>query len=401
MGGRLALMVGAGIALVAGLDAALLQLGVAAPVTSERVSAVHGMLMVLGFIGTVIALERAVALGKKWAFASPAFMGLGGIALISPLPLPVAGVLLMAGTGVQVAIFLPLWRRRRDAAVLVQSLGAVCAFGAAMLFTGGATTASVLGWLIGYVVLLISGERMELARLGRSDDKAEKAVLGAGVALVVAIMLQLLFPGWTAPLLGVVLLVIVAALLNVDVASKMLRSKGLPRFSAACLMAGYVWLAVAGGILTLAKNPFDGGAYDALVHAVMLGFTMSMIFAHAAVILPAVLRRPLPYHPIMYFPAVLLHVALAVRIIGGDLKGVRLVWQIGGIGNVIAVLAFAISGIITGVTASLRARRRRSSALRAHAERSSTERASTERASVERAGAPDFVAKPEGAIRAE
>jgi hypothetical protein len=367
MGGRLALMVGAGIALMAGLDAALLQLGVAAPVTSERVAAVHGMLMVLGFIGTVIALERAVALGKKWGFTAPAFMGLGGVALISPLPLTAAGALLMVGTGVQAVIFIPLWRRRRDAAVLVQALGAASAFGAAMLFTGGAATPAFLGWLIAYVVLLISGERMELARLGRSDDRAEQAVLAGGVLLLIAVVLQLLFRGWTAPVLGVVLLALVAALLRVDVASKMLRSTGLPRFSAACLMAGYVWLAVAGGILLLADSPFDGGAYDALVHSVMLGFTMSMIFAHAAVILPAVLRRPLPYHPVMYLPAALLHVALAVRIVGGDLKGARLVWQVGGVGNVIAVLAFALTAVVTGVTASLAARRRRQRALRQQA----------------------------------
>lgn len=359
MGLRLAFMVGGGIALLAGLDAALLQLGVAAPVTSERVSSVHGVLMVLGFIGTVITLERAVALGKGWGFIAPAAMGLGGIALISPLPLEAAGALFLIGTGAQVAIFVPLWRRRRDAAVLVQALGAASAFGAAMLFTGGAASTSYLAWFVGYVVLLIAGERMELARLGRSNDRAEQAVLAAAAALLAAIMLQLLFPVWATPVLGVVLLVVVIALLRVDVASKMLRSTGLPRFSAACLMAGYVWLAVAGGILVLAVDPLAGGAYDAVVHAVMLGFTMSMIFAHAAVILPAVLRRPLPYHPVMYVPAVLLHVALAVRVIGGDLREVHVVWQIGGVGNVIAVVLFALTAVITGIAASLRARRRR------------------------------------------
>src|SRR5699024_10794129 len=106
-----------------------------------------------------------------------------------------------------------------------------------------------------------------------------------------------------------------------------------------------------GGILLLVENPFNGGAYDALVHSVMLGFTISMIFAHAAVILPAVLRRPLPYHPVMYIPAVLLHVALAVRVIGGDLRGVHVVWQIGGIGNVVALLLFVVTAVTTAVAA--------------------------------------------------
>lgn len=361
---RMSLLAFGGFALITGLDAALLRLEVGAPLTSGRIASVHGMLMVLGFVGTLIALERAVALGRRWGFGSPALMGLGGVALVSPLPLWAAGVLLMGGTGLQAVIFIPLWRRRRDAAVLVQAIGAVCALGAAILFTGGVTAPATFGHLIGYVVLLIAGERMELARLGRSDDRAERAVLAAAMGLLVAIMLQLLFPHWGSPVLGVVLLLMVAALLNVDVAPKMLRSTGLPRFSAACLLAGYVWLAVAGGILLLVADPFGGGAYDALVHSVMLGFTISMIFAHAAVILPAVLRRPLPYHPIMYVAAVLLHVALAVRVLGGDLAGEIPMWQAGGIGNVVALLLFVVTALGLGVTATLRARRERAAQMR-------------------------------------
>ncbi len=356
---RMAFLAGGGFALLAGLDAALLLLGVGAPVSTERLAAVHGVLMVLGFVGTVIALERAVALARPWGFVAPAAMGLGGIALVSPLPLSAAGSLLVVGTAVQTAIFVPLWRRRRDAAVLVQTLGAASALGGAILFTGGAAAPAYLGWLIGYVVLLIAGERMELARLGRSDDRAERAVLASATALLAAIILLLLFPAWGPPVLGAALVVTVAALVNVDVARRMLRSRGLPRFSAACLVAGYVWLIVAGGILLLVPDPLSGGGYDAVVHSVFLGFTMSMIFAHAPVILPAVLRRPLPYHPVMYAPAALLHVALAVRVIGGDLRGVHVVWQIGGVGNVVAVLAFVLTAATAGVTATIAARRRR------------------------------------------
>jgi len=356
---RLLLLAGGGFALLAGLDAALLLLGVGAPVSGERIAAVHGVLMVLGFVGTLIALERAVALARWWGFASPALLGLGGIALVSPLPLWAAGALLIAGTAVQAAIFVPLWRRRRDAAVLVQSLGAVGALGGAVLFTGGASATAYLGWLIGFVVLLIAGERMELSRLVRAGGAAENAVLACGVALLAAVTLTMLFPHWGPPVLGAALLASVVALLRVDVAGRMRRSRGLPRFSALCLLAGYVWLAVAGGTLLVVPDPLSGGAYDAVVHSVFLGFTMSMIFAHASVILPAVLRRPLPYHPVMYAPAVLLHVALAVRVVGGDLRGARLVWQVGGVGNVVAVLGFAVTAVIVAVTASLRARRRR------------------------------------------
>ncbi|MGJ3560863.1 hypothetical protein ACR6C2_30315 [Streptomyces sp. INA 01156] len=60
------LLLPAGLALLAGLDAALLLLGLPAPVTADRLPEVHGVLMVLGFVGTLIALERAVALGRPW-----------------------------------------------------------------------------------------------------------------------------------------------------------------------------------------------------------------------------------------------------------------------------------------------------------------------------------------------
>ena len=44
--------------------------------------ALHGPLMVSAFFGTVISLERAVALDRLWAYAAPLAAGLGGIALL-------------------------------------------------------------------------------------------------------------------------------------------------------------------------------------------------------------------------------------------------------------------------------------------------------------------------------
>ena len=72
---RLIFLIPAGVALLAGLDAGLLLLGLPAPVTTERLPDAHGMVMVLGFVGTVIALERAVALRRAAGFAAPALLG--------------------------------------------------------------------------------------------------------------------------------------------------------------------------------------------------------------------------------------------------------------------------------------------------------------------------------------
>ena len=60
----------------------------------------------------------------------------------------------------------------------------------------------------------------------------------------------------------------------------------------------------------------DGLSYDAALHALLLGFVFSMVFGHAPIVFPAVLRVALPYHPVFYAPMVLLHASLAVRLLG-------------------------------------------------------------------------------------
>jgi hypothetical protein len=82
------------------------------------------------------------------------------------------------------------------------------------------------------------------------------------------------------------------------------------------------------------------------MHAVFLGFTMSMIFVHAPVILPAVLRRPLPYHPALYAPLALLHVSLLARVALGDGIGWALAWRWSGVANIVAVLGFATCAVV-------------------------------------------------------
>lgn len=73
--GRMLLLLPGGVALLAGLDAALVLLGLPAPLRVERLPQVHGVLLVLGFVGTLVALERAVALGRAWGLAAPASLG--------------------------------------------------------------------------------------------------------------------------------------------------------------------------------------------------------------------------------------------------------------------------------------------------------------------------------------
>ncbi|MBD9698290.1 hypothetical protein IGS67_02120 [Flavimobilis sp. GY10621] len=358
---RLPLLLLAGLSLLAGLDAALLLLGLPAPVTTDRLPDVHGMLMVLGFVGTLIALERAVALRRWWGFGAPVLLGLGALALLSPLPLTVGRGLLTAGAVVLVVVYVPLFRRSRDTAVLVQQLGAVAAACGALLWWAGAPMPATIPWLTAFVVTTIAGERLELARVAMSGlrpgdrTRADSAILAVCVATVLGAAAATAWPGPGHAVLGAALLALCAWLAGNDVARRTVRSRGLPRFTAACLLAAYAWLAVAGGIWLLGGPQLAGRGYDAVLHSVFFGFTISMIMAHAPIILPAVLRVPLPYHPAMYGPAALLHVTLVLRVAVGDARDVPALVTIGGIGNVVALLGFVVTNVIVGVVASRRA----------------------------------------------
>ena len=336
----MALLALGGFSLLAGLDAALLLLGLPAPVTTERLPQVHGFLLVLSFVGTVVALERAIALRQWWAGLAPGALGLAGLLLLSPAPLVVGQAVLVLGTVAQIAVYRALWQRQESEALALQALGAVLAVGAALLWWGGAPVAVALPWLAGYLILTIAGERLELARVGSLPGGTERTVLGLGVALLVGVVAATLWPAAGHPLLGATLLGLVGVLAVHDVARRTIRTTGLPRYMGWCLLAGYFWLVVAGGIWLLVGSVPDGPGYDAVVHAVFLGFTLSMIMAHAPVILPVVLVRPLPYRPAFFVPVGLLHGSLLLRIAGGDLYGQTWAHTLGGSFNVVALLLF-------------------------------------------------------------
>ena len=348
---RAVFLVPAGLAMLAGLNAALLLVGVAAPVRSERLGDLHGMLMVGGFLGTLIAMERAVALRHPLGYLAPGLLGLGALALISPAPVQLGQLLLVDGGIAFVAVYAALWRRNHDDVVVVELLGAVHLTVAALLWLR-VDIPWLMPWLVGFLVLTICAERVELARLAMPTTGGRTLVLHA-VALTVALVLTLVSAEAGARATGLVIASLVVWLVRHDVARRTIRTTGLPRFSAGALLGGYAWLLLAAITWVLAGAQTEGALYDLVIHAVMLGFALSMVMAHAPIILPAVLKRPLPYRPVMWIPLVLMHMGLAVRIFAGDFAGLRTLWQIGSVTNIVALLLFfaiAAGSSIAGVT---------------------------------------------------
>lgn len=353
---RLVVLALALAAVLAGLDAALLRIGVAAPVRSESLADQHGVLMVYGFLGTAIALERAVALQAgvrraPWAYAAPAAGGLGALLVLlqaTPLPIPHGRVLpggaWVAAMALFVAIYVAVWRRQQSFAVLVQLLGAVAGLFGAALWARGLEVAAVLPWWATLLVLTIVGERLELARVAFMAVAVERRILVESCLMLLALAATGLSPAWGYPLLGLALGVLIVDVGLHDIAWRTVRSTGLPRFMAACMLTGYGWALVSALVWLVGGPALAGYRYDVVVHALTIGFVMSMILAHAPVIVPALARRPLPYHPVMWAVGGLLHAGLLVRVLAGA-RGAAGAWQLGGTLSVVALLAFLASTV--------------------------------------------------------
>ncbi|HEX7218933.1 MAG TPA: hypothetical protein VF280_06900 [Burkholderiales bacterium] len=281
--------------------------------------ALHGPLMVSAFFGTLISLERAVALGRLWGYGAPLAAGLGGVCLLAGFLLP-GFSLLVAAAALFVACAVALARRQPSLETTTLLLGAAAWLaGNVMLLEGGAA----VPWWIAFFVLTIAGERLELSRYLRRPPWVRRAF----AVLVFALVLSPLIPR----ALGVVLVALAAWLLAFDLARVTIRQERLPRYVAACLLAGYVWLGLGGALIALAT------AYDAALHAIFVGFVLSMVFGHAPVILPAVLRVRFPYHPLLYLPLALLHASLALRVFVSA--------PAGGWGNAAAIALFIASAL--------------------------------------------------------
>ncbi|HWS57352.1 MAG TPA: hypothetical protein VN257_02345 [Actinotalea sp.] len=347
--GRLVLLVLVAAAALSGLDAALLRLGALAPVGSEPLAAAHGVLMVYGFLGTAIMLERAVALrsgggpGDAWGYAAPAASAVGTVALLAQVVglgsggrfLP--GAAWVIATGLLVAVYGAVWRRQPSFAVLVQALGALAGLGGAALWVRGLEAASIVPWWATMLVLTIVGERLELARLGFLVHGTEARVLAESCAVLIALVATLVDPAVGYPLLGLALGVLVVDVASHDVARHTIRTTGLTRLMAACMLAGYGWALVAALVWAVGGPALSGFRYDTVVHALTIGFALSMVVAHAPVIVPAIARRPLPYHPVLWVAAGLLHGGLLVRVLAGAREAEGL-WRWGGTVGVVAVL---------------------------------------------------------------
>ncbi len=340
--GRYLLLAMGMLALVFGLWSGLLRIGWGLPRGPAGLAMQHGPLMVCGFLGTVISLERAVALRRWWAYAIPLVVGVGGLLLAVGVGEPAGALLFTLGSLGLVALYAVLLRVQADGFLQVMALGAGAWVVGNALWLSGAPVFAAVPWWMGFLVLTIAGERLELSRMLGHDARVQHLFMGIAAVLLTALAATVSAPGAGVRGMGFALLAMAAWLTRYDVARYTVRQKGLTRFIAVCLLAGYVWMGVAGVLALFVGGVTAGPFYDALLHAVFVGFVFSMIFGHAPIIFPAVLGVPPFYRPVLYAPLALLHASLALRIVA-DVAGWMALRRWGGLLNAAAIVLFLAS----------------------------------------------------------
>lgn len=328
------------LALLAALWAGLLRLGWSLP-TFPNLAMAHGPLMVCGFLGTLIPLERAVAIRRKWMFAAPVLTVLGWVSLLAS-PGMLGAALFTLGSLVTLAILAFMLHREPKIHTAVMTAGGLAWVVGNILWMTGMPLFQMVFWWMAFLVLTIAGERLELSRvLHPSPGQVRAFSLFAALLLSGAVVAIFNLEIGTR-LSGAGLLALGLWFLPNDIARRNLRhAVPLTRYIARCLYAGFIWLIVGGGMMLLIGAQYAGPYYDAVLHVVFVGFVMSMIFGHAPIIFPAIAQVRVIFQPAFYIHLLLLHLSLLVRVIG-NMASLQSVRQWGGLLNEVAILLFLV-----------------------------------------------------------
>ncbi len=348
---RLPFMLAAVLALATGLWAGLARLGWVIPPLAPHHPTAHGPLMLGGFLGALIGLERAVALGRWWGFLTPALAAASTVwTLFSPDWRPAAWLLTAAGIAA-CAVFIEMLRRRDDLATRTMALGVAAWFLGNLQWAMSGMVLIAVPWWGAFLVLTIMGERLELARVLAPPRRARVAFILCLVLLLGGLLAAYAAHGLGMRAFGAGLVALAAWGLRWDLARKTLGASPRHRFTGLTILGGYFWLAVSGGLMLIGGGRLGGLPWDAALHALFLGFVFSMIFAHAPIVASVVLGRDLGYSPAFYVHVALLHLSLLLRA-GADLAGSTDGRAFGSLLNMVAIAVFLLNTLRAAVMGS-------------------------------------------------
>lgn len=266
----------------------------------------HGALVLHGVFGALIPLERAVALREPWAFGAPVTCLLGSLLLVLGFPdqgwaFYALSALWFTAVSIRIVILQPA---PFTVALLLGSLALVSADG--LLLAGREISEIVALWLA-FLVITVAAERLELSRLLRHHPATVALFLLSALCTLAGAATG----GIDGVLFGVGLVAMALWMIRYDIALQTIRLPGQVRYFAVAMLCGHGWLLVAG--LAVLGGTWLDNPYDLTIHAICLGFALSMVFGHVLIILPAITGVRLSYSRWLYFPLAMLQLAVLLR----------------------------------------------------------------------------------------
>ena len=298
----------------------------------------HGAIMVGGFLGTLISLEKIIPLKKKPLFIIPLLSAFSVLFFIVSRPFISISLLILASLGL-VVVFVHYLRLDRSLIYALMLGGALhWLIGNIMLLTKNFYPLA-FPWWVGFVLFIITAERLELTKFLPVSKFQKKLFTGLLMLFFTGVLFA--FHGIGNILCGIALIGVSNWLMRHDLIGVTLSKNGLPKFVAISLLMGYIALLLTGVLFITFSNQWF--AYDAIVHTFFIGFVFSMIFAHGPIILPGVIGLSVkPFHKLLYLWLFLLHSSWFMRIFSGAFS--EFAWRkTSGLLTAFSILAYFIT----------------------------------------------------------
>jgi hypothetical protein len=289
----------------------------------------HGVLMLNGFAGGVITVERLLSKpNDRWIL-------IGLILLISGLTLYLMGFefgLLLVAANIAILFLKETYVliEKQSQNGVYQLVGLLSWFIGNLKFYQNGFYPAAVPFFIVFILMLIVGTR--LCKMGKED------VIGLVLSFAIFFSFWLGFHGYGQAIYGVglALLGIRLAYLEIKNGSKHLLA----------LVVAYCWLLIT-GISSLFSDHILY-SYDLVLHALFLGFFFSMIFINA----PDALLKKLGLESLKTYPnfwVLFLAFGLIIRLIVGDLFQVQVARNVGGFLNLLTIILYAVSLLFQGI----------------------------------------------------
>lgn len=299
------------------------------PGTPLSIVSNHGALMLMGFISALIAVERGMTLKDLYAKAAAILFQAGGLFLVAGIKFAAYFSWFSGSVSFLFWAFKYLFRFRGKFSSFLFVYSACMLFAGVVFYVFGFPASFYVFCWAAFVVCFVCGERMDMLQIRNPRKDAYFAVFASipfSIMAVINVQKEFMSAFFAALLFAV---------MPQDLGLKMYRKPGFSKFFSVGLMTSYFWLGVSAFLWVV------DSAWDSMLHVVFLGFVGSMIFTHAPIAIPAIMRMRHFYSWHLYIPFTILQASIAIRLVSAGFIRID-TWVLSGWMALVAVVAYVV-----------------------------------------------------------